>query len=99
MRQGNAQIGVEFAGYFPAVSLSGLIGYSGNPFATEFGSSNPVWSFGASLAQPLFHGGLTTAHLIARGTPHPAAAHLDLARFAAGRTVDERGVGPFPYLH
>jgi NodT family efflux transporter outer membrane factor (OMF) lipoprotein len=63
MRQANAQIGVEFAGYFPAVSLSGLIGYSGNPFATEFGPSNPVWSFGASLAQPLFNGGLTTAQV------------------------------------
>jgi NodT family efflux transporter outer membrane factor (OMF) lipoprotein len=63
MRQANAEIGVEFAGYFPAVSLSGLIGYSGNPFATEFGPSNPVWSFGASLAQPLFNGGLTTAQV------------------------------------
>ena len=63
MRQANAQIGVEFAGYFPAVSLSGLIGYSGNPFATQFGPSNPVWSFGASLAQPFFNGGLTTAQV------------------------------------
>jgi NodT family efflux transporter outer membrane factor (OMF) lipoprotein len=63
MRQANAQIGVEFAGYFPAVSLSSLIGYSGNPFATEFGPTNPVWSFGSSLAQPLFNGGLTTAQV------------------------------------
>jgi len=63
MREANAQIGVEFAGYFPAVSLSGLIGYSGNPFNAEFGPSNPVWSFGASLAQPLFNGGLTTAQV------------------------------------
>jgi NodT family efflux transporter outer membrane factor (OMF) lipoprotein len=63
MRQANAQIGVEFAGYFPAVSLSGLIGYSGNPFNAEFGPTNPIWSFGASLAQPLFNGGLTTAEV------------------------------------
>jgi NodT family efflux transporter outer membrane factor (OMF) lipoprotein len=63
MREANAQIGVAFAGYFPAVSLSGLIGYSGNPFATEFGASNPVWSIGSSLAQPLFNGGLTTAEV------------------------------------
>ena len=63
MRQANAEIGVEFAGYFPAVSLSGLVGYSGNPFATQLGVSNPVWSFGASLAQPLFNGGLTTAEV------------------------------------
>ena len=63
MRQANAIIGVEFAGYFPAVSLNGLVGYSGNPFAAEFGPTNPVWSFGASLAQPLFNGGLTTAEV------------------------------------
>ncbi len=42
MRQANAQIGVEFAGYFPEVSLSGLLGYSGNPFAVQFGETNPV---------------------------------------------------------
>src|SRR6202167_4428107 len=63
MRQANAEIGVEFAGYFPAISLNGLGVFSGNPFATEFGPSNPVWSFGASLAQPLFNGGLTTAQV------------------------------------
>jgi NodT family efflux transporter outer membrane factor (OMF) lipoprotein len=63
MRQANAEIGVAFAGYFPAVSLNGLIGYSGNPFNASFGPANPVWSFGASLAQPLFNGGLTTAQV------------------------------------
>ena len=63
MRQANAQIGVEFAGYFPEVSLSGLLGYSGNPFAASFGPSNPVWSFGASLVQPVFNGGLTGAQV------------------------------------
>ncbi len=63
MRQANAEIGVAFAGYFPAVTLSGLFGYSGNPFTSELGPSNPVWSFGASLAQPLFNGGLTGAQV------------------------------------
>ncbi len=38
MRQDNAEIGVAFAGYFPAVSLSGLVGYSGNPFAALLSS-------------------------------------------------------------
>ena len=58
---------------------------------------NGGWCYGGFKAIPA--GGLTTAHLIARGTPHPAAAHLELGRFTAGRTVDERGIGPFPYLH
>ncbi len=63
MRQANAQIGVAFAGYFPAISLSGLLGYSGNPFAAGLAPSNPVWSFGATLAQPVFNGGLTGAQV------------------------------------
>jgi NodT family efflux transporter outer membrane factor (OMF) lipoprotein len=63
MRQANAEIGVAFAGYFPAVSINGLIGYSGNPFNAAFGPTNPVWSFGASIVQPLFNGGLTTAQV------------------------------------
>jgi methylglutamate dehydrogenase subunit A len=58
---------------------------------------NGGWCYGGFKAIPA--GGLTTAHLIANDAPHPAAAHLDLGRFAAGRTIDERGVGPFPYLH
>jgi NodT family efflux transporter outer membrane factor (OMF) lipoprotein len=63
MRQANAEIGVAFAGYFPAISLSGLLGYSGNPFAASLGPTNPIWSFGASLAQPVFNGGLTGAQV------------------------------------
>jgi methylglutamate dehydrogenase subunit A len=58
---------------------------------------NGGWCYGGFKAIPA--GGLTTAHLIAHGTPHPAAAHFDLGRFASGRTLDERGAGPFPYLH
>jgi methylglutamate dehydrogenase subunit A len=58
---------------------------------------NGGWCYGGFKAIPA--GGFTTAHLIAHGTPHPVASHLDLGRFAEGRTVDERGIGPFPYLH
>ena len=63
MRQANAEIGVAFAGYFPAISLSGLFGYSGDPWLGQLNSTNPIWSFGASLAQPIFNGGLTGAQV------------------------------------
>jgi outer membrane protein TolC len=63
MRQANAEIGVAFAGYFPAISLSGLFGYSGDPWLGRLNSTSPVWSFGASLAQPVFNGGLTGAQV------------------------------------
>ncbi len=55
---------------------------------------NGGWCYGGFKAIPA--GGMVTAHLIANGAPHPLAAHLDLERFAAGRTIDERGVGPYP---
>ncbi len=58
---------------------------------------NGGWCYGGFKAIPA--GGMTTAHLIAHGAAHPVARHLDLARFAAGRTADERGIGPYPYLH
>jgi len=72
MRQDNAEIGVAFAGYFPEVSISGLVGYTGNPFAALLSSNNPVWSFGASLAQPLFNGGLTGAQVEAARATYDA---------------------------
>jgi sarcosine oxidase subunit beta len=58
---------------------------------------NGGWCYGGFKAIPA--GGMCTAHLIARDAAHPLAAHLDLGRFAAGRTLDERGAGPFPYAH
>jgi methylglutamate dehydrogenase subunit A len=73
----------------------------GSPIISRTSLENLVlnggWCYGGFKAIPA--GGLTTAHLIAHGSPHPVAAHLDLGRFAAGHTVDERGAGPFPYLH
>jgi methylglutamate dehydrogenase subunit A len=58
---------------------------------------NGGWCYGGFKAIPA--GGMTTAHLIANGSAHPLAAHLGLGRFAAGRTIDERGIGPYPYAH
>ena len=58
---------------------------------------NGGWCYGGFKAIPA--GGMCTAHLIARDAAHPLAAHLDLGRFAAGRTLAERGAVPLPYAH
>jgi NodT family efflux transporter outer membrane factor (OMF) lipoprotein len=63
MRQQNAAIGVAVAGYYPDISLSGSVGYVGDPFIRQIAGANPVWSYAASLAQPLFDGGLTAAQV------------------------------------
>ncbi|MCO4055048.1 MAG: sarcosine oxidase subunit beta family protein [Bosea sp.] len=55
------------------------------------------WCYGGFKAIPA--GGQCLAHLAATGQPHHLAAHFGLDRFGSGRIIDERGVGPFPYLH
>jgi methylglutamate dehydrogenase subunit A len=58
---------------------------------------NAGWCYGGFKAIPA--GGMVTAHLVATGEPHPLAAHFDLDRFAEGRTIDERGTGPYAWMH
>jgi methylglutamate dehydrogenase subunit A len=58
---------------------------------------NCGWCYGGFKAIPM--GGVVTAHLVATGQPHPLATHFDLDRFRDGRVIDERGTGPFPWLH
>ena len=58
---------------------------------------NAGWCYGGFKATPA--SGWCFAHLIARDEPHPAAAAYRLDRFAAGRVIDEKGVGAHPNLH
>ncbi|MES0151838.1 sarcosine oxidase subunit beta family protein [Mesorhizobium sp. M0012] len=57
---------------------------------------NAGWCYGGFKATPA--AGLCFAHLIAKDEPHPVAAAYRLARFAAGRLIDERGAGAHPNL-
>jgi sarcosine oxidase subunit beta len=58
---------------------------------------NSGWCYGGFKATPA--SGLCFAHLIARNTPHDAAAAYRLDRFATGRLIDEKGAGAQPNLH
>jgi sarcosine oxidase subunit beta len=58
---------------------------------------NGGWCYGGFKAVPA--GGFYTAHLVATGAPHPVIAHFRLDRFREGRTIDERGAGPYPWAH
>ncbi len=61
MASQNAQIGVEEAGYYPDISLSGLLGYVNNAFGKLVSAPNREWSLGASADESLFAGGATSA--------------------------------------
>jgi NodT family efflux transporter outer membrane factor (OMF) lipoprotein len=65
MQEQNAAIGVAFGGYYPDLTLTGAYGYIGDPFIKGIAGANPAWSYGLSLAQTLFNGGLTDAQVAA----------------------------------
>ncbi|SEA59077.1 sarcosine oxidase subunit beta family protein [Rubrimonas cliftonensis] len=58
---------------------------------------NAGWCYGGFKATPA--SGWHFAHLIAKDAPHPVAAAYRLDRFRTGRTIDEKGMGPWPNLH
>jgi len=60
-------------------------------------SFNGGWCYGGFKATP--GSGFCFAHLIATGSPHPAAAALRLDRFATGDVIDENGQGAQANLH
>ncbi len=53
----NAQIGVAKAAYFPQISLTATGGYQSSALTSLFTGPAGLWSFGGSLAQPIFAGG------------------------------------------
>ncbi len=53
----NARIGVAKANLFPQISLTGSAGFQSNALNTLLQGSSGIWSFAASLFQPIFQGG------------------------------------------
>jgi multidrug efflux system outer membrane protein len=59
----NASIGVAYAAFFPAVSLTGQGGVLSARASDLFHWQNSVWSFGPSITIPLFDGGQNLSNL------------------------------------
>jgi NodT family efflux transporter outer membrane factor (OMF) lipoprotein len=57
----SAQVGVATANLYPQLTLTGSYGSEAAKLNTLFTASTAVWSLGAGLLQPLFHGGELTA--------------------------------------
>jgi methylglutamate dehydrogenase subunit A len=55
------------------------------------------WCYGGFKATPA--SGWCHAWTIAKGRPHQLNEAFTLERFREGRLLDERGAGPFPWLH
>lgn len=57
----NAQIGVNMAGYFPNISVSGQYGFTSVMLDQLINARNNAWSIGSSGAEALFNAGATSA--------------------------------------
>jgi len=58
---------------------------------------NCGWCYGGFKATPA--SGWCFAHTIANDQPHALNAAFTLDRYAAGDTLDEKGGGPYPWIH
>ncbi len=61
LKAATANVGVATAQLFPSVSLSASMGQSGFSWAKALSGAGAVWSIGAGLSQPIFHGGALRA--------------------------------------
>ncbi len=53
----NANIGVAKAAYYPAISLTGFLGYASTDLSDLFTGPAKVWSYSAAVSAPLFTAG------------------------------------------
>jgi NodT family efflux transporter outer membrane factor (OMF) lipoprotein len=68
-----AQVGVATANLYPKITLSGSLGSNAIRIQDLFTSGSSIWSLGAGLLQPLFHGGELTAKRRAAIAAHDQA--------------------------
>ncbi|HEX3699078.1 MAG TPA: efflux transporter outer membrane subunit [Phenylobacterium sp.] len=87
----SAQIGVEVAAYFPDLTLSGSYGFAATELGKLFSTTNSVWSYGASVTETVFNGGLTGARVsAARAGYDQAVAQYRQTVLAALQNVEDQ---------
>jgi NodT family efflux transporter outer membrane factor (OMF) lipoprotein len=70
----SADVGVATANLYPQITLTGSLGSEATRIEKLFTTGTSVWSVGAGLLQPLFHGGELTAKRRASIAAYDAAA-------------------------
>ena len=68
-----ADVGLATAQLFPSLSLSASMGKGGFAWADALSGAGSIWAIGASLTQPIFHGGALLAERSAAKERYQAA--------------------------
>ncbi|WP_233801798.1 efflux transporter outer membrane subunit [Paraburkholderia sp. HP33-1] len=61
LKAASADVGAATAQMFPSLSLSASMGQGGFSWPVAVSGAGAIWSIGAALSQPLFHGGALVA--------------------------------------
>ena len=86
----NALIGVAYAAFYPAVSLTGQGGYLSARATDLFHWQNSIWSYGPSITLPIFAGGQNVSNLqIARAQYNQSVASYRGTVLNAVRDVED----------
>jgi len=86
----NAQVGLARSLYFPAISLSGLFGWSSTDLSNLFSGPSRVWNSTGSLAAPVFAGGAIAGQVkTARAVEQQALARYEQVVQGAFRGVED----------
>ena len=76
MAAANAQIGVATAAYYPSINLGALLGSESRLSRLWFTGPSYIWSFGFTLAQPIFDGGRISANVDSTKAGYEAAVAI-----------------------
>jgi outer membrane protein TolC len=86
----NAGIGIARASYFPNLTLSASAGFESTSLSSLFDWPNRFWSFGPSVVQTLFDGGLhRAANELARAQYDQTVANYRQTVLAAFQSVED----------
>jgi len=86
----NARIGVQIAGFFPDISLSGEEGFQSSVLHQLFRAANRTWSLGADLSEPVFDFGQRRAQTLeARAAYDATVAAYRQAVLSAFQSVED----------
>lgn len=88
--EANAKVGVQTAAYFPAISLTGDVGYESSAIHKLFEAPNRIWSLGASASETLLDWGQRRAELLeARAAYDSAVASYRSTVLGAFQQVED----------
>lgn len=86
----NAQIGVARSLYFPQITLTGVAGYQSSALTGLFAGPAGFWTFGSTLAQPIFTAGRLRSNVrLAEAQQHEAVLFYQETIQGAFRDVSD----------